>query len=246
MYDPAYGRFTAVDPLAERRISTTPFNYVQNNPVLRIDPNGLTDFTFNKRTGEFNQVGESNSEPDRVVRTDKNGNVKKKGDGLFGFLVKEENRGDAKVLFNGIEKGILRDGINFKEENQIIGVGNDDQPSVEGVKDFIFKLSNYVGREIGGSFFSKETGENTSHITVGRYKNNTDKSIATSGDYEAKKMGLVQTTFFHTHLRKFSDVARLKPSRGDLSTREDDRNNIKFIILTSPRKNGPGVLEISY
>ena len=39
-YYPAIGRFTSVDPLAERYYSTSPYVYCLNNPVNYIDPNG--------------------------------------------------------------------------------------------------------------------------------------------------------------------------------------------------------------
>ena len=40
MYDPAVGRFLTVDPLAGKYPSSSPYNYVDNNPILRIDPDG--------------------------------------------------------------------------------------------------------------------------------------------------------------------------------------------------------------
>jgi RHS repeat-associated protein len=39
-YDPQIGRWTTPDPLAEKYFHATPFNYVENNPVSRIDPDG--------------------------------------------------------------------------------------------------------------------------------------------------------------------------------------------------------------
>ena len=42
-YDPAIGRFNVIDPMTEERDWLTPYNFVQNNPVLRIDPTGLLD-----------------------------------------------------------------------------------------------------------------------------------------------------------------------------------------------------------
>ena len=42
-YDPQMIRFPMVDPLAEKRFQLNPYNYVQNNPILRIDPTGQSD-----------------------------------------------------------------------------------------------------------------------------------------------------------------------------------------------------------
>ena len=41
MYDPALARWQVVDPLAEKYYSSSPYNYVDGNPISRIDPNGM-------------------------------------------------------------------------------------------------------------------------------------------------------------------------------------------------------------
>lgn len=41
MYDPAIGRFGSIDPLADLYVDLTPYNYVANNPMLLIDPDGM-------------------------------------------------------------------------------------------------------------------------------------------------------------------------------------------------------------
>jgi RHS repeat-associated protein len=42
-YDPVVARWTTVDPLAEKSAKMSPYNYVSNNPVSRIDPDGMED-----------------------------------------------------------------------------------------------------------------------------------------------------------------------------------------------------------
>jgi len=44
MYDPALGRFNSVDPMYDQRDWLTPYNYVQNNPMMRVDPSGMLDW----------------------------------------------------------------------------------------------------------------------------------------------------------------------------------------------------------
>jgi len=51
-YDPTIGRWTSPDPMASEREWVSPYNYVQNNPLSRIDPNGMLD-DYYSREGLF-------------------------------------------------------------------------------------------------------------------------------------------------------------------------------------------------
>jgi RHS repeat-associated protein len=46
-YQPDIGRWGGVDPLAHKRDWLTPYNFVQNSPLWRIDPDGAFDFVLN-------------------------------------------------------------------------------------------------------------------------------------------------------------------------------------------------------
>lgn len=50
-YDPELGRFHTVDPLAEKYYHASPFAYVENNPISRIDPDGR-DWKISSSTDE--------------------------------------------------------------------------------------------------------------------------------------------------------------------------------------------------
>jgi RHS repeat-associated protein len=72
-YDSDLGRFLSVDPLAAKRSWVSPYNYVQNNPVLRVDPTGALDhnITINEE-GEVIDI-EENDQPHRLFMQRRNG-----------------------------------------------------------------------------------------------------------------------------------------------------------------------------
>lgn len=57
MYMPEIGRWGAVDPLAENSKAYSPFVYGNDNPVLMIDPDGMTA-TYNWNTGQYEDGGQ--------------------------------------------------------------------------------------------------------------------------------------------------------------------------------------------
>ena len=57
MYDPVIGRWGVVDPLAHERSWVSTYNFVQNKPILRVDPDGRKDIIYDH---EGNQTGLEN------------------------------------------------------------------------------------------------------------------------------------------------------------------------------------------
>ena len=233
-------RFLSADPMAAKRDWLTPYNYVQNNPLIRIDPTGKTDFKLNEKTGDINQVGDSNNNPDRILKTDRNGNVKLKGDGLFGFLVRDSQKGQAKVAIDNIEQGILKNGINFKTNNNVVDVGGTGQPSISGVESFALKLSNFIDKEIGGYYLASKNQSKVDHVYIGGYEKNDSQNERSRYNLYTTRPDLVNNvdvaTGFHTHLFRFDDNSRLNPSKQDYEQKERQKANIgTFIIITNPK-----------
>lgn len=55
-YDPALGRMLQVDPFASDFMSLSPYNYVDNNPVLLTDPSGGSTPELRELTALLNQT----------------------------------------------------------------------------------------------------------------------------------------------------------------------------------------------
>ena len=64
IYDPRIGKFLSVDPMAHEREWVSPYNFVQNNPINRVDPTGALDDWYESETGEIKWDKDVNSQKD--------------------------------------------------------------------------------------------------------------------------------------------------------------------------------------
>ncbi|WP_423149775.1 RHS repeat-associated core domain-containing protein, partial [Rubrolithibacter danxiaensis] len=100
-YDPVIGRFTTVDPLSEKRNWLTPYNYVQNNPIIRIDPTGALD-EYREEVDEDGNVKRtkiSNLGGDKVDFTHIKG-------GEHDGQMRIKSRGSGKEVYARTSKGV--------------------------------------------------------------------------------------------------------------------------------------------
>lgn len=242
-YDAVTLNFTSPDPLAEKYYSVSPYVYCANNPILFIDPFGMDIYRYDDKTGEFILYQETDDNFDQVGKFKYD---KKTGE----YTLQTNKKGEAKTRISHVEKGILSDGINFMENNNIIAVGGEGQATVDGVETFALNLSDMVGKEIGGAYFSKDGTESTTHISIGRYENNRLKEmngghghLSWNRLYPDSKLESSLTGFFHTHPSSgnISVSDRIRPSQQDKNSRDAALKlmpNLQFYILTHPVNYG--------
>ncbi|WP_415711174.1 RHS repeat-associated core domain-containing protein [Flavobacterium branchiophilum] len=114
-YDPAIGRWMNMDPMAEKYYQISPYVYVANNPLLYIDPTGMTI-----------------EDPDKLVEKQK-ANLKNSISTLQGFI---KSGGMSEELGNKLI-GFFNDNLTeisvMEKSDQVYNVYKDNSTSGSGV-----------------------------------------------------------------------------------------------------------------
>jgi hypothetical protein len=229
----------SIDPHCEKYYWISPYAFALNNPVRYVDPDGMDVYRYDKKSGEMILYQQTEDNFDQVGKF----KYDKKTD---TYTLKTDKKGNAKTDINNIEKGILHDGMNFKNDNNVVDVGGEEQASLAGVENFILDFSNYIDKEMGGYYLSDKGSSDISHVYIGNTRNNTDQLAVGGFNLYSVRPDLVGNVDakvdFHSHLSKFGDSDRLTPSSigrggGDMGhkARQLKINSLlKFRIITNP------------
>jgi len=232
--------FPTQDPLAGKYPWLSPYAYCNNNPVNNIDPWGMDVYRYDDKTGAFTLYQKNDDKFDQVGKFK---TVTNKETGEKSYELKTNKDGTAKTRMDNVEKGILSDGINFMKNDNVIAVGGKGQATTAGVENFVINLSEMVGKEIGGYEFSGKGDNQPSKVYISNYQMNTDQKAYSSFRYNIAGIKSPDEiniyTDFHTHLSRFPENAKLRPSGIDLpgGDMEHKRSQSifgikRFIILT--------------
>ena len=213
----------SIDPETSKTPWESPYVMMSDNPIKNIDPLGNDDYEFKKRKGKVTKkIDVAESTTDRLVKLNRKGEVKK-------------------VFSEGIQKGILKEGQNFKDKNTKIDIGNG--VTTEGVLDFTFKLSQVVDKEISGYALSDIQGEHK-RINLTPYKGNTfcsstsvvlEPNIALPTFLNNQRADLYAAFSFHTHPGGFEGYGTANPSPNDLQLLKASKGIPVLIYGTSGR-----------
>jgi hypothetical protein len=159
-----------------------------------------------------------------------------------GFLVRKSEKGKPKVLIDNIERGILRDKMNLRENDNVIKVGGQGEATIAGFEDFALKISNYLDKEVGGYYLANKADWKISAVYLNKYKGNSAQKAIGGFRLQSIAPDLYQSTVahtsFHTHLTRFGDKDRLQESDGDKEHKKGQSGEpnciLRFVVITNP------------
>ena len=188
-YDAALGRWTSIDPLAEKYYDISPYAYCANNPVVFVDPDGCK-FDFSKMTkgeyqsylGQINPLREAsplfntmyssleNSKETYFISFDRVPSVVKQAGDIDGHFVMDDNGGGS-VVFDKEKLGNITNVVLAEELFHAYQHDNrKGYDKGEFNREFEAKIVAYfIGQDMAGSAAFDNTNGFVDRILAGNY-----------------------------------------------------------------------------
>jgi len=207
-YDPAIGRFNVVDPMAEERDWLSPYNFTQNNPILRVDPTGLLDDYGIDKSGNIELIKKTDDKTDTLYAVNTNEN---------GEKVIDESKGSVTVDKQKDGSSVVSDLADNKVSSKYLDADDIERTASETIavagessKDDVFKVFKFAADNSNVEWSVNKLSVNGSN----RYQIGTNFSGNYSPGYKGvgKWLGMV-----HSHPNEPTSKGRSESLYGDLS-----------------------------
>jgi hypothetical protein len=97
-YESAIGRFTTVDPLAEKYYSCSPYSYVGNNPVRITDPTGMDWYQYKNEEGKIATIWQEGKAETITVNEQSYSNIGETYSQTTGNVTYNYNQNDLQTI----------------------------------------------------------------------------------------------------------------------------------------------------
>lgn len=174
----------SVDPLSKLNSHLTPFNFSSNNPIMRIDPNGLTDYSIDRTTGKITIV-EGTETTDGLDR-------------LIAGNATYENEKLTNSNFLEVRKGILEGGTPYTSGENIpftlYGIVNNQEAKT--MFEFVAVNSDVEWSLVN---FTAESGDYNYLTTSGLVDGEAGGSQVAYEIAKEKEDGATLNSYYHSH-----------------------------------------------
>jgi RHS repeat-associated protein len=176
-YDPAIGRWHVPDPLTESYNALSPYNYVANNPLKFIDPNGLSISPYYDIDGNYLGVDEKGFTGDIYITNRETFEQYKRKDGTVNS--KDIQANDQAIAFKDYPVNKLSLPTQSKIYTHVLNKMSD----IDFSKLYNGKISINTHDKMNGSRVTYNDADNYNRFGTGEGPNGQIKVTAITGAY---------------------------------------------------------------